>query len=146
MKLTVRRVGNSLGVILPKATLDAWNVGEGDSLELNDHGIRPAARGGLSHVALDALKRRIAGVIVGRFSAREIRAQILANLHRWKKQGTWGAAYVEWLAIAESGDDGELYAAMLGRNDEGDRLRQSMPFVGLLTPAELREINEEAGG
>jgi antitoxin component of MazEF toxin-antitoxin module len=146
MLVTVRRVGNSLGVILPKAALDAWNVGEGDSLVLSEKGIRPAARGGLSHRALDDLKRRIAGAVVSRFSTREIRAQMLANLHRWKKQGTWGPAYDEWLGIARSGDDGELYAAMLGRDDDAVRLRQSMPFVGLLPADELRKLREEAGG
>ena len=29
MKLTVRRVGNSLGVLIPKAALAAWGVVEG---------------------------------------------------------------------------------------------------------------------
>jgi len=49
MKLTVRRVGNSLGVILPKATLDAWGVEEGGYLELSERDIRPASRGGFTH-------------------------------------------------------------------------------------------------
>ncbi len=41
MKLTVRRIGGSLGVIIPKATLDRWNVSEGDSLDLTEAAIRP---------------------------------------------------------------------------------------------------------
>jgi antitoxin component of MazEF toxin-antitoxin module len=145
MKLTVRRVGNSLGIILPKDTLKAWGVGEGDNLELTERGIRPAARGGLTHQALDELKRRIALAVVRSFTPREIRAQMLANLHRWKTQGTWGPAYDEWQAIAQSEDDGALYAAMLGRDDYAVRLRQSMPGVGLLPRAEVRKLNEEAG-
>ena len=44
MKVPLRRIGNSLGVILPKATLEAWDVGEGDELELNEHELRPPAR------------------------------------------------------------------------------------------------------
>jgi len=146
MKLTVRRVGNSLGVILPKNTLDEWGVGEGDQLELTERGIRPAARGGLSHQALDELKRRIALAVVRSFTPREIRAQMLANLHRWKKQGTWGPAYDEWQAIAQSEDDGALFAVMLGHDENAVRLRQSMPGVGLLPEAEVRKLNEEAGG
>jgi antitoxin component of MazEF toxin-antitoxin module len=146
MKLTIRRVGNSLGVILPKDTLDEWGVGEGDQLELTDRGIRPAARGGLSHQALDELKRRIALAVVASFTPREIRAQMLANLYRWKKQGTWASAYDEWQAIARSEDDGALFAAMLGRDENAVRLRQSMPGVGLLPEAEVRKLNEEAGG
>jgi antitoxin component of MazEF toxin-antitoxin module len=145
MRLTVRRVGNSLGIILPKDTLEAWGVGEGDQLELTERGIRPAARRGLTHQALDELKRRIALAVVRSFTPREIRAQMLANLHRWKKQGTWGRAYDEWLAIVQSEDDGALFAAMLGRDDNAVRLRQSMPGVGLLPQEELRKLNEEAG-
>ena len=34
---------------------------------------------------------------------------MLANLHRWR-----GPAYDEWLDIAQSEDDGELFAVMLG--------------------------------
>ena len=146
MKLTVRRVGNSLGVILPKDTLKAWGVSEGDHLQLTERGIRPAARGGLSHQALDELKRRIALAVVRTFTPTEIRAQMLANLHRWRAQGTWGPAYDEWQAIAQSKDDGALFAVMLGRDDNAARLRQSMPFVGLLPQEEVRKLHEEAGG
>jgi antitoxin component of MazEF toxin-antitoxin module len=146
MKLTVRRIGNSLGVILPKGTLETWGVGEGDHLELTERGIRPAARGGLAHQALDELKRRIALAVVRSFTPREIRAQMLANLHRWKKQGTWGSAYDEWEEIASSADDGALFAVMLGRDENSMRLRQSMPFVGLLPQEEVRKLHEEAGG
>lgn len=145
MKLTIRRVGNSLGVILPKATLDEWRVGEGDHLELNGRQIRPPTRGGLSHQALDELKRSFAVAVVRGFTPRQIRAQMLANLHRWKSQGTWGPAYDEWLGIAQSEDDGALFAVMLGRDENAVRLRQSMPFVGLLSREEVRKLNEEAG-
>jgi antitoxin component of MazEF toxin-antitoxin module len=146
MKLTIRRVGNSLGVILPKATLDAWNVGEGDHLDLTEHHIRPPARGGLSHQALDELKRSFAVAVVRNCTPRQIRAQMLANLHRWKTQGTWGPAYDEWRDIAQAEDDGALFAVMLGRDETAVRLRQSMPFVGLLSREEVRKLNEEAGG
>lgn len=146
MKLPLRRIGNSLGVIVPKAALEAWGLGEGDALELGERAIRPATRPGLSHQALDELKRSIALAVVRRCEPREIRAQILANLHRWKKQGAWVSAYDEWRAIARRGDDGALFAAMLGRDEEAVRLRQSMPFVGLLPAAEVRRLHEEAAG
>ena len=144
MKLPLRRIGNSLGVIVPKATLQAWGVGEGDALELTERGLRPPRPPGLSHQALDELKRSIALAVVRRFTPREIRAQILANLHRWREQGAWVTAYDEWLEIARREDDGELFAAMLGRADDAVRLRQSMPFVGLLTQEEARRLREEA--
>src|SRR4051812_28126559 len=129
MRLTVRRIGGSLGVIIPKATLDRWSVGEGDSLELTESTIRPAPHG---HRSLDALKLALALEVVRRFDASQIRAKILANLHGWRARGTWVTAYDDWKRIAESGDDGALFAAMIGRDEEADRLRQSMPFVGLL--------------
>ena len=144
MKLTIRRIGNSLGVIVPRVALEAWNVGEGDHLELTAAGIRPVARAGFSHEALDELKRSIALAVLRSFTPAQIRAQILANLHRWKVQGTWVSAYDEWQAIAERADDGRLFAAMLGRDEEAVRLRQSMPFVGLLPQAEVRKLYEEA--
>jgi len=146
MKIRVRRVGNSLGVLIPKATLESWGIGEGDELALSAQGIRPAARGGFSHRELDELRRSIALAVVRRHTSREIRAQILANLHRWKDRGVWGRAYEEWQDIASGSDDGRLFAAMLGRDDEAVRLRQSAPFVGLLAKEEVRRLNEEAAG
>ena len=146
MKVRVRRVGNSLGVLLPKALLDAWGIGEGDELELSERGIRPPARGGFSHQQLDELRRSIALAVVRRHTAREIRAQILANLHRWRARGVWGHAYEEWQDIASGRDDGQLFAAMLGRDEDAVRLRQSAPFVGLLPKDEVRRLNEEAAG
>jgi hypothetical protein len=146
MKVPLRRIGNSLGVLLPKATLDAWGLGEGDALDLTEHGLRPPAKGGFLHQELDELRRSISLAIVRRFTPREIRAQILANLHRWKRQGVWGAAYEEWQDLVEGEDDGELFAAMLGRDENAVRLRQSAPFVGLLPKREVRKLNEEAAG
>jgi antitoxin component of MazEF toxin-antitoxin module len=146
-KLRIRRVGNSLGVLLPKWLLDSWGVGEGGELELGERGIRPlAVRHGFSQGELDELHRLMALAVVRRHTSREIRAQILANLHRWKQQGAWGAAYQEWLDIASDCDDGRLYAAMLGSNEETARMRQSAPFVGLLSKDEVRRLNEEAAG
>ncbi len=144
MKLTIRRVGNSLGVILPKPLLNAWGLGEGGTLELTENGIRPRRPSRLSQERLDEVKRNLALAVVRRFTPQEIRAQSLANLHRWKKQGAWVSAYDEWLQIIQSVDDGELFAAMLGRDEQANRLRQSPPYVGLLSREEIARLNEEA--
>jgi antitoxin component of MazEF toxin-antitoxin module len=146
MKIRVRRVGNSLGVLLPKATVEAWGIGQGDELELTQQGIRPPVRGGFAHRELDELRRSIALAVVQRHTPRQIRAQILANLYRWKARGVWGSAYEEWRGIASGDNDGQLYAVMLGRDEEAVRLRQSAPFVGLLPKEEVRRLNEEAAG
>ena len=84
--------------------------------------------------------------VVRKHTAREIRAKILANLHRWKQQDSWVSAFDEWDGIARSDDDGVLFAAMLGRDESAVRLRQSMPYVGLLAENEVRRVYEEAAG
>jgi hypothetical protein len=84
---------------------------------------------------LDDLKRSIALAVVRDFTA---------NLHRWKNQGMWVSAYDEWQALAEQPGDGALYAAMLGCDENAVRLRQSAPFVGLLSPESIRALNEQA--
>jgi antitoxin component of MazEF toxin-antitoxin module len=145
MQLQIRRVGNSLGIILPKSVLTEWGVGEGDALELTQGGIAPSARGGRSHLMLDELKRLLSLAVIRHFSAQEIRAQSIANLYRWKRQGTWVSAYDHWTEILQKGSDGELFNAMLGRNDNSNRLRQSMPYVGLLSQEQVKAIYEEAG-
>jgi antitoxin component of MazEF toxin-antitoxin module len=146
MKVPVRRIGNSLGVLLPKATLQAWGIGEGDHLELTNRGLRPPASGGFLHQELDELRRTMALAIVRQFTPGQIRAQLLANLHRWKRQDVWVSAFDEWRDIAKRGDDGELFAAMLGRDEDAVRLRQSAPYAGLLSQDEVRKLNEEAAG
>jgi antitoxin component of MazEF toxin-antitoxin module len=144
MKLPIRRIGNSLGVIVPRTMLDSWGLGEGDHLNLSKDGIRPERRGGLSHPELDEHKRRLAAAVVSAFSANHIRAHSMANLHRWKAIGVWGPAYEEWQRLLENSTDGELFAVMLGRDERSNQLRQSPPYVGMLPRAQVEKLNEEA--
>ena len=146
MKAVIRRVGNSLGVLLPKSLLEAWGVAEGDFLDLSERGLQPRRQRPSAQERLDELKRLLAVAVARDFPPQQIRAQSLANLYRWKQQGTWVSAYDEWLQILESGSDGALFAAMLGRDQNSNRLRQSLPFVGLLSPEKVKVIYEEAGG
>ena len=141
----VRRIGNSLGVLLPKPLLEVWGIREGDHLEVSERGLRPPRQRQSAQERLDELKRQLAVAVVREFPTQQIRAQSLANLHRWKHQGTWVSAYDEWLQILESDSDGELFAAMLGRDQDSNRLRQSLPFVGLLSPEQVKAIYEETG-
>jgi antitoxin component of MazEF toxin-antitoxin module len=145
MKTVVRRIGNSLGVLLPKSLLDTWGIRAGDHLQLSERGLRPPGKPGSAQELLDERKRQLALAVVRDFSPRQIRAQSLANLHRWKSQGTWIPAYGEWQQILENESDGALFAAMLGRDEESNRLRQSMPFVGLLSQEQVKAIYEETG-
>jgi hypothetical protein len=99
----------------------------------------------ISHQELDELRWAISLAVVRRCTAREIRAKSLANLHRWKQHEVWVSAFDEWNEILKSEDDGRLYAAMLGRDENAVRLRQSMPYVGLLPQVEVRKLREEVG-
>jgi antitoxin component of MazEF toxin-antitoxin module len=146
MKLELRRIGNSLGIIVPKQALQNWDVGEGDYLELGERGIRPISKPGSSHEVLDELKRKLASEVVSRYTPNLIRGQCLANLSRWRRNGVWGPVYAEWQQILESASDGDLFVAMLGRNENSNRLRQSPPYVGLLPRDVVTRLNEEATG
>lgn len=143
MKLRIRRIGNSLGVLIPKAALDEWGLGEGDTVDL-ERRTRGRARQRGGHEKLDELKRRIALAVVSAFTANQIRAHALANLHRWRQSGVWMSAYEEWQTLLERGSDGELFAAMLGQDERSNRLRQSAPYVGMLPRADVERLNEEA--
>ena len=142
MKTSLRRIGNSFGVIIPKAIVDAWKLREGDALRVSLEGIFPPSNGN-GHDALDEQKRRLAAAVAARFTPREIRAHALANLHRWKEAGAWVSAFDEWKQILADSDDGPLFAALLGRDERAMRLRQSAPYIGMLSQDEVRRINEE---
>jgi bifunctional DNA-binding transcriptional regulator/antitoxin component of YhaV-PrlF toxin-antitoxin module len=147
MKVTVRKVGNSLGVLIPKSIAESWGISERDTLEIDDDGVHsPSTPGPVGQQRLDILKRQIAAEVLARFSVEIIRARSLENLARWKRSGVWNEAYDAWFAILSSGDETTLYKSMLGTDDESNRLRQSMPFVGLLPKEQLRRLREEAAG
>jgi antitoxin component of MazEF toxin-antitoxin module len=146
MKLVLRRIGSSLGVIVPKTSLQMWGLGEGDHLELNERGIRPIDQSANAHEVLDELKRKLAVEVASRFTPNLIRAHGLGNLYRWRRNGVWGPVYDEWRTLLEDANDGELFATMLGRDEHSNRLRQSPPYVGLLPREVVRRLNEEATG
>lgn len=142
MRTSIRRIGNSLGVLIPRAVLAAWGLGEGDSLEVSDKGIWPSTLP--TQDRLDDLKRRIAVEVAATFPPALIRAHSLANLFRWERQGSWVPAYASWRALLTTEDDGALFSAMLGRDEHANELRQSAPYVGLLPREVTRRLNEEA--
>jgi hypothetical protein len=60
-----------------------------------------------------------------------------ANLRRWRRKlGYWPPAYREWEAILRHNPPGRVLRILTQDNDEGQRLRQSDPFVGILTEQE----------
>ena len=60
-----------------------------------------------------------------------------ANLERWRKRnGSLAPAQREWLEILQSHSTKEVLRILIQDTDEGQRLRQSDPFVGILTERE----------
>ena len=140
-KVVIRRVGNSLGVLLPKELVAQWGVAAGDFMLVGEEGILPPPKKN-PHLVLDDLKLVTSMEVVSRFSPDEIRKKSRENLARWKKQGTWGPAYAEWRGILAQGD-AELVKTMIGRDDRSNRLRQSMPYVGLLPKDVVEALREK---
>ena len=143
---TAKEAKNRLGEVLRAA--------ESTPVQITNHG-KPVVRilsikhadklmhGANQHDALDSMKHRISCEVLARFSIGVIRQQARDNLARWRANGAWGQAYDEWHAIIESNDDQRLVARMVGLDQESNRLRQSMPYVGLLDQTRVRQLHEE---
>jgi antitoxin component of MazEF toxin-antitoxin module len=146
VKLKIRRVGNSLGVLLPRDALLGWGLGEGDTLQLGLGGIRPVLPRPRRRETLDELSRAISLAVIRHFSSREIRAQMRASMQLRRQQHDWDELCDEWAALARGKDDGALFAAMLGRDERSVSRRQYLPYTDLLSAAQLRSLREGAVG
>ncbi len=145
MKIKIRRVGNSLGILLPKEALLGWGLGEGDSLELGLSGIQPAPRMPRRRHEFDELSRSVGLAVIRQFTAREIRAQIRVSLRERRQQHDWNANCTDWEQLARGKDDGALFAAMLGRDERAANQRQYLPYADLLSATQLRALRQGAG-
>jgi antitoxin component of MazEF toxin-antitoxin module len=142
MKATIRRIGNSCGLLIPKTLLETWGLVEGDSIDIGPDGFRAPSQERNDHLRLDALKRAIAIEVLLRFTPVEIRRRSLENLARWRAAGTCSPVYGEWEALLESDDDAALIRAMASEDEESNRLRQSPPYVGMLPKDVLGKLRE----
>lgn len=66
------------------------------------------------------------------------------NLNRWLEGDAFGPgerqSVEEWQKLLDRSDVGRLIQIITDSSDEGQRLRSSSPFVGVLTPEERLEI------
>jgi hypothetical protein len=66
------------------------------------------------------------------------------NLKRWLDRPRLPASlkrcYLEWQTILDSYSPAELLRLLKDDGEEAQRLRQNSPFVGILTPLEVREF------
>lgn len=88
----------------------------------------------------DRRKLMMAKRINEKFSMSVIRSRSLENMERWKIKGVWVSAFDEWSQLLSQGTDQQVEAVMLGLDEKSNRLRQSAPYAGLLTQAEVETI------
>jgi len=98
-----------------------------------------------THQKIDARSLMLHQAIAAKIDADATRAGLkLAreNCRRWQAQSP-SRATAEWEAILKS-DWRQVREILLQESEEGQRLRQSSPFTGILSPQERRTIFEEA--
>ena len=66
----------------------------------------------------------------------------VTNLKRWmaRTNGKPKACHAEWMKLLAEKPWEDLRSALLEESDEGQRLRSSLPFAGVLTEQERRSV------
>ena len=65
------------------------------------------------------------------------------NLNNWLSKNATVGAWLEWKKILETENLENILKLITAETDEGQRLRSSSPFVGLVTKEERRMIIED---
>ncbi|MCW5961950.1 MAG: hypothetical protein KIS76_17445 [Pyrinomonadaceae bacterium] len=85
-------------------------------------------------------------LVVHRLAAERLRSdpQLLeiakANLQRWLNQTPGVGAWLEWKEILENESLENILKIISAETDEGQRLRSSSPFAGLISEDERRKV------
>lgn len=95
------------------------------------------------HDRLDEIRRRTHLAIAAKIDADPALLEVpRQNIERWTKlAGYMQPAYAEWLGILERPWP-EVRWLLVADDENSKRLRQSTPFVGVLSPWERRTIHE----
>lgn len=102
------------------------------------------------HDYLDEFKLRCAKAVLHRVDLSTIRAKSLSNMDRWEANGTRVSAHEEWRELMTKGTDADVIAAMTGKDQKANRLRQSAPYIGIIDEVtrvylwETRTVEDEA--
>jgi len=107
---------------------------------LEEMGVKPE-QCGVGHPHIDARILDACRLIVQRIEEDPVRLQIaFENLERERaRRGTLSRASTEWRTILDRPWT-QIRAVLLDPSDEGQRLRSSHPFSGLVDAEESREI------
>lgn len=98
----------------------------------------------MNHTITDQVSLELARRVAERVRRHpELVAVARANLARWSRQNSSAASllrcYAEWQVILSRPLE-DVCDLLCSETDEGQRLRQNSPFVGVLTPAEVWAI------
>ena len=98
------------------------------------------------HDRLDERRRRTHVAIVRKIDDDPSLLGVASrNIERWVRwSGYLPAAYAEWLTILEQ-PWSTVRTLLLATDEDAKRLRQSTPFVGILSKDERRSIYEQVG-
>lgn len=102
----------------------------------------------VSHAMLDKASLEMARRVAAEVTRRpELIDLARANLDRWSQRNHDAPGllrcYAEWRAILEK-PVAEVLAILTAETEEGQRLRQNTPFVGVLSPQEVWAIKRKA--
>jgi hypothetical protein len=100
----------------------------------------------VSHADIDRRSRDLARAVVSRIDADPTRAGLeraRSNCRRWLSRGPQPAVE-EWLCILDAPWE-QVRTVLLDGSEEGQRLRQSTPFCGILTPRERWQFYRKGG-
>ncbi len=97
------------------------------------------------HTEIDRCSLEMDREIARRLRADPALAEIARrNLKRWLGRpglpASLNRCYVEWRTILDSHSLDQLLRLLEDEGEEAQRLRQNSPFVGILTPLEVREF------
>jgi len=103
----------------------------------------------VSHDFLDryqlACAKRIADILL--VSPEKVLVKTNDNLEKWLVSDAFEKGEIEalkeWKVILQNPDIQEIVRRLTEDSDEGQRLRQSSPFVGILSKEEICQIREE---
>lgn len=134
MKVKVRHVGNSLGILIPSNICKEMEIDVGRNLFICDQGVSFKN----THKRLDDFRRNIFIEILSMFDLFDIRTYGINKLEQWRDQGVWSTLHQQWMDVLNCGSDDQLRKTMLSNSDKSIELRQVSPFPGML-PKEIVE-------
>ena len=113
-----------------------------DRLERERAGHQPG------HPDIDRRALALTRLAVARIDSNPRLVQVgLDNIERWTRQngGYLSPAHAEWKALIEQHPWQQLRRILLEDSDEGQRLRSSHPFKGIITPEERTRVYAARG-